>query len=108
MLSIEVRPVAILGPLQVKIVIIIIKALRYKRIINSGKKVISKNKVMNKKKTGQFTEEKSRKTFSEKRFCIYLFFLLISKIVLFCLKSTDNELKQNCKEENPPKMWDND
>lgn len=49
MLSIEVRPVAILGPLQVKIVIIIIKALRYKRIINSGKKVISKNKVMNKK-----------------------------------------------------------
>lgn len=104
MLSIEVRPVAILGPLQVKIVIIIIKALRYKRIINSGKKVISKNKVMNKKKTGQFTEEKSRKTFSEKRFCIYLFFLLISKIVLFCLKSTDNELKQNCKEENPPKM----
>lgn len=98
------RPVAILGPLQVKIVIIIIKALRYKRIINSGKKVISKNKVMNKKKTGQFTEEKSRKTFSEKRFCIYLFFLLISKIVLFCLKSTDNELKQNCKEENPPKM----
>lgn len=107
MLSIEVRPVAILGPLQVKIVIIIIKALRYKRIINSGKKVISKNKVMN-KKTGQFTEEKSRKTFSEKIFCIYLFFLLISKIVLFCLKSTDNELKQNCKEENPPKMWDND
>lgn len=106
MLSIEVRPVAILGPLQVKIVIIIIKALRYKRIINSGKKVISKNKVMNKKKTGQFTEEKSRKTFSEKRFCIYLFFLLISKIVLFCLKS--NELKQSCKEENPPKMWDND
>lgn len=103
MLSIEVRPVAILGPLQVKIVIIIIKALRYKRIINSGKKVISKNKVMN-KKTGQFTEEKSRKTFSEKIFCIYLFFLLISKIVLFCLKSTDNELKQNCKEENPPKM----
>lgn len=98
------RPVAILGPLQVKIVIIIIKALRYKRIINSGKKVISKNKVMNKKKTGQFTEEKSRKTFSEKIFCIYLFFLLISKIVLFCLKSTDNELKQNCKEENPPKM----
>lgn len=95
MLSIEVRPVAILGPLQVKIVIIIIKALRYKRIINSGKKVISKNKVMN-KKTGQFTEEKSRKTFSEKIFCIYLFFLLISKIVLFCLKS--NELKQSCKE----------